>query len=96
MSTTAGPGLVGAAVLNARYENRYYLMSNTLAVIPARGGSQGLKRKNLLPDANGVPLVLASARAARDAGCEVWVSTDDAEIASLAAIDGHHIQHRGP
>ena len=68
----------------------------TLAVIPARGGSQGLKRKNLLPDANGVPLVLASARAARDAGCHVIISTDDAEVASLATIAGHHVAHRGP
>ncbi len=71
-------------------------MSKTLAVIPARGGSQGLKRKNLLPDAYGVPLVLASARAARDAGCVVVVSTDDAEIKSLATIDGHIIHVRGP
>ena len=31
MSSTARRGLVGAAVLNARCENRFYLMSNTLA-----------------------------------------------------------------
>lgn len=61
----------------------------TLAIIPARGGSQELRRKNLLPDANGVPLVLASARAARDAGCRVVVSTDDPEVMSLAELDGH-------
>ncbi len=71
-------------------------MEKVLAVIPARGGSEELRRKNLLPDANGVPLVLASARAARDTGCEVWISTDDPEVASLAAIDGHWVQHRGP
>ena len=64
-------------------------------MIPARGGSQELRRKNLLPDANGVPLVLASARAARDAGCYVIVSTDDAEVASLATIDGHLVHNRG-
>ena len=68
---------------------------NTLAVIPARGGSQTLKRKNLLPDANGVPLVLVSARAARDAGCTVVVSTDDPEIRSLAELDGHQVHVRG-
>jgi spore coat polysaccharide biosynthesis predicted glycosyltransferase SpsG len=66
-----------------------------LAVVPARGGSQGLKRKNLLPDANGVPLVLVSARAARDAGCTVIVSTDDPEVRSLAELDGHQVHVRG-
>ena len=67
----------------------------TLAVIPSRGGSQSLKRKNLLPDASGVPLVLVSARAARDAGCTVVVSTDDPEIRSLAELDGHQVHMRG-
>jgi hypothetical protein len=32
----------------------------TLAVIPARGGSQELKRKNLLPNDDGTPLFLAT------------------------------------
>ena len=54
-----------------------------------------MKRKNLLPDAHGVPLVLVSARAARDAGCTVIVSTDDAEIRSLAELDGHKVHMRG-
>jgi len=54
-----------------------------------------LKRKNLLPDASGVPLVLVSARAARDAGCTVVVSTDDPEIRSLAELDGHAVHMRG-
>ena len=69
-------------------------MEKVLAVIPARGGSTELRRKNLLPDSNGIPLVLASARAARDAGCTVVVSTDDAEVASLATIDGHQVHRR--
>ena len=67
----------------------------TLAVIPARGGSTGLRRKNLLPDSDGVPLVLTAARAARDAGCTVVVSTDDPEIRSLAELDGHQVHVRG-
>lgn len=71
------------------------MTGKTLAVIPARGGSVTLRRKNLLPDGNGIPLVLASARAARDAGCYVVVSTDDPEIESLARIDGHFVQTRG-
>lgn len=71
-------------------------MGTVLAVIPSRGGSQELRRKNLLPDAHGVPLVLVSARAARDAGCTVVVSTDDPEIRSLAVIDGHLTVDRPP
>lgn len=69
---------------------------NVLAVIPARGGSTELRRKNLLVDGYGVPLVLASARAARDAGFTVVISTDDPEVRSLALIDGHHVHARGP
>ena len=67
----------------------------TLAVIPARGGSQGLKRKNLLPNSAGIPLFLVSARAARDAGCQVVVSTDDTEIATVAGADGFAVHRRG-
>ncbi len=67
-----------------------------LAIVPARGGSTQLRRKNLLPDAYSVPLVLASARAARDAGCAVIISTDDPEVRSLAVIDGHPVHDRGP
>jgi spore coat polysaccharide biosynthesis predicted glycosyltransferase SpsG len=46
-------------------------------------------RKNLLPNDDGTPLFLVSARAARDAGCTVVVSTDDQEIFDLAILDGH-------
>lgn len=60
------------------------MQTQTLAVVPARGGSRELRRKNLLPDADGRPLVVASAAAARDAGCYVVVSTDDPEIRSVA------------
>jgi spore coat polysaccharide biosynthesis predicted glycosyltransferase SpsG len=68
----------------------------TLAVIPARGGSVELKRKNLLPDADGTPLVLIAARAAVAAGCRVIISTDDPEIASVGQVDGHQVLRRGP
>lgn len=66
----------------------------TLAVIPARGGSRGLKRKNLLPNPDGAPLFLASARAAANAGCHVIVSTDDTEIGSIATVNGFDIHWR--
>jgi CMP-N-acetylneuraminic acid synthetase len=56
-----------------------------LALIPARGGSKGLPRKNVLPVA-GKPLIAYSilqAQQSRHIG-RVIVSTDDAEIASVA------------
>src|SRR5688572_8523252 len=60
-----------------------------LAVIPARGGSKGLPRKNLLPLA-GQPLVAWPVKAASKARFvdRVVVSTDDAEIAAAARAAG--------
>jgi CMP-N-acetylneuraminic acid synthetase len=65
---------------------------NVLAVIPARGGSKGIPRKNLR-EVGGRPLIawtLDLARAAVDAGLvrRAIVSTDDAEIASVARAEG--------
>jgi CMP-N,N'-diacetyllegionaminic acid synthase len=61
---------------------------SVLALIPARGGSKGIPRKNIMPIA-GRPLIawtIAAALAARvDA---VVVSTDDAEIADAARAAG--------
>lgn len=55
--------------------------SRTLIVIPARGGSVGVTRKNLQP-VGGIPLVQRSAIAAVSSGAgDVVVSTEDAEIA---------------
>jgi len=67
----------------------------TLAIVPCRGGSTELKRKNLLP-VDGVPMFLRSAIAARDAGCQVVVSTDDPEIRSTAVVAGFDVHDRGP
>jgi CMP-N,N'-diacetyllegionaminic acid synthase len=60
-----------------------------LAVIPARGGSKRVPRKNVRPLA-GRPLIAWSIAAARDSGvCEaVLVSTDDEEIAAAAREAG--------
>jgi CMP-N-acetylneuraminic acid synthetase len=60
-----------------------------IALIPARGGSKGIRGKNLRPVA-GVPLVVRSVRAARSAECleGVWVSSDDAQIGQLAKQAG--------
>lgn len=66
-----------------------------IAIIPARGGSKGIPRKNLRP-IGGVPLVVRTVRAALDAATvdEVYVSTDDGEIASVAEAAGAKVIHR--
>ena len=58
---------------------------NVLAVIPARGGSKRLPRKNILPLA-GHPVIAYTIRAAAGATkLTHWlVSTDDEEIAAVA------------
>ena len=61
------------------------IKSHILAIIPARGGSKGVPRKNIrLLD--GRPLIDYSIRAALDCGGidKVIVSTEDEEIASVA------------
>lgn len=57
----------------------------SLAIIPARGGSKRIPRKNIRIF-NGKPIISYSITAAVDSGLfdEVMVSTDDAEIASTA------------
>lgn len=67
-------------------------MTSLLCVIPARGGSKGIPRKNLLPVA-GKPLIawtIAQARAVTPA-LEVLVSTDDEEIAQIARAHGAQV-----
>lgn len=56
-----------------------------LAVIPARGGSKRIPRKNVRPF-HGKPIIAWSIEAARDSGCfdRIIVSTDDEEIARVA------------
>ncbi|MFN8427912.1 MAG: acylneuraminate cytidylyltransferase family protein [Anaerolineales bacterium] len=60
-------------------------MTNTLAIIPARGGSKGIPRKNIRNFA-GYPLIAWSIAAAKQSSLvtRVIVSTDDEEIASVA------------
>lgn len=55
-----------------------------LAVIPARGGSKRIPRKNV-KEFCGKPILSYSIEAARDSGLfdEVMVSTDDEEIARI-------------
>lgn len=69
----------------------------TLAIIPARGGSKGIPRKNLqlLADA---PLVVHAIRVAMGATSikRVVVSTDDKEIATVAGEAGAEVIMRPP
>lgn len=60
-----------------------------LAVIPARGGSKRIPRKNIRPF-GGVPMIAWSIRAAVESDCfnRIIVSTDDAEIADVARTYG--------
>jgi YrbI family 3-deoxy-D-manno-octulosonate 8-phosphate phosphatase len=59
--------------------------AEVLALIPARGGSKSIPRKNILPFA-GHPLIAYSIAAGRQASLvtRVLVSTDDAEIAEVS------------
>jgi len=69
----------------------------TMAVIPARGGSKELPRKNLRPLA-GKPLIAYSIEHARTSGvCDVvLVSTDDERIAQVAREHGAEVPFLRP
>jgi CMP-N-acetylneuraminic acid synthetase len=66
-----------------------------LAIIPARGGSKGIPRKNILPLA-GKPLIAYNIEQARLAHSvnRVVVSTDDAEIGAIARQYGAEVVWR--
>jgi N-acylneuraminate cytidylyltransferase len=68
-----------------------------VAIIPARGGSKRIPRKNLKPF-DGVPMIVRSIRTALDSGLfeRVVVSTDDAEIAEVARAHGADVPFLRP
>lgn len=68
-----------------------------LAVIPARGGSKRIPRKNIKPFC-GKPMLAWSVEAALQSGCfdQVIVSTDDAEIAEVARQCGAQVPFMRP
>lgn len=70
---------------------------NTIAIIPARGGSKRILRKNLKPF-DGVPMIARSIQTAIDSGLfsQVVVSTDDEEIAELARTCGAQVPFMRP
>ncbi len=74
-----------------------YQGKKLLALIPARGGSKGIKRKNIR-DLNGKPLIAYSILAARESRYidEVFVSTEDEEIAAVAREYGASVPMMRP
>ena len=69
-----------------------------LFLIPVRGGSKGLPRKNILPLA-GRPMIeytLDAAKGAMDEGDELCVSTDDSEIISVVKDYGVEVPFMRP
>ena len=71
--------------------------AKTIAVIPARGGSKRIPRKNIKPFC-GKPMIAYSIEAAIRAGIfdEIIVSTDDEEIADIAKNVGASVPFMRP
>ena len=68
-----------------------------LCIIPARGGSKRIPRKNIKPF-NGKPMIAHSIAAAQLSGCfsQIIVSTDDPEIAAIAQQYGASVPFTRP
>lgn len=68
-----------------------------IAVIPARGGSKRIPRKNI-KSFGGLPMIAWSIRAARQSACfdRIIVSTDDDEIAEVARAHGAEVPFLRP
>jgi len=68
-----------------------------VAIIPARGGSQRIPRKNIKPFC-GKPIIAWPIEVAIASGCfdRIVVSTDDDEIAEVAAAYGAEAPFRRP
>lgn len=72
-------------------------MSRILAIIPARGGSKGVPRKNVRP-VNGQPLIAYTFQTVKQAKpiTRCILSTDDTEIADLARVHGIDVPFMRP
>ncbi|NCI49086.1 acylneuraminate cytidylyltransferase family protein [Sediminibacterium roseum] len=68
-----------------------------LAIIPARYGSKGVPRKNVV-DLNGQPLISYTIEAALQSSCidEILVTTDDDEVIALAEKKGINCRYKRP
>ncbi|MDP8246408.1 MAG: acylneuraminate cytidylyltransferase family protein [Candidatus Hinthialibacter antarcticus] len=71
-------------------------LSKTLCIVPARGGSKGLPRKNVRL-LGGAPLITHTIRAAKQSRIgSALVSTDDDEIAAIARDAGAEVPFMRP
>lgn len=72
-------------------------MARVVAIIPARGGSKGIPKKNILP-VNGHPLIVHSIEAALCSSLidRVVVSTDSEEIRDIAVAAGAEVPFLRP
>ena len=70
-------------------------MNGVIAIIPARGGSKGIKNKNL-QHVGGIPLVARTILACKHSRMvdEVYVSTDNSKIARVAIAYGAKVIER--
>ena len=68
-----------------------------MALIPARGGSKGIKNKNI-KELNGLPLIAHTIKQAKKVECldEIIVSTDDDQIKKTAIMYGAKVPFRRP
>lgn len=73
------------------------LKKNTVAIIPARGQSKRIPRKNI-KDFHGQPLIAYSIKAALESNLfdKVIVTTDDEEIAKIAKEYGAEVPFLRP
>ncbi len=69
-------------------------IQNIVSIIPARGGSKGIPRKNLV-DIHGKPLLYYAVKASLQSKVEeTWVSSDDDEILDIARHFGANVLKR--
>lgn len=82
-------------VIPNRHSERIIMSNKTIVIIPARGGSKGIPRKNILEIA-GRPLIAWSILQAKNAKLvdEVFVSTEDKEIAAVSKEYGAKVIDR--
>jgi CMP-N,N'-diacetyllegionaminic acid synthase len=73
------------------------IMLKTICLIPARGGSKGIPRKNIISLA-GKPMIAWTIEAALQSDCldRILVSTDDAKIARIAEEWGAQVPFMRP
>jgi len=88
---------VSAAKMQSPVRRKDGKKPKIVAMIPARGGSVSIPKKNIKPLA-GRPLIDWVIRPALDSGIfdEVWVSTDDDGIAEVALQCGAKVHRRAP